>query len=98
MLTGSCRRFACSAKDGLLIVASACSHGLCTIGHIATFTPSGATRCSPVMYVSIASLSAPNLLRASSISVAEASCTAAVSIFTAGAPSVAAVAMLPALA
>jgi hypothetical protein len=50
------------------------------------------------MYVSIASLSAPNLLRASSISVAEASCTAAVSIFTAGAPSVAAVAMLPALA
>src|SRR4051794_11366327 len=50
------------------------------------------------MYVMIASLSVPNLVRASANSIADASCAAAVPILKAGAPSgLAAVAMLPAL-
>ncbi len=36
-------------KYGLWIVASVWSHGFWTIGHIATFTPSGAVRCRPFM-------------------------------------------------
>src|SRR5687767_9167799 len=81
------------------MVDPSCSHSLLVVSQDATCTPSGVVSISPSMYVTIASLSLANFSRASESSAADASCTAAMSIFMAGDPSEAeAVARLPAFA